>query len=300
MRNTIVLALACLLVASAPLPAQEVVRPEPEIRIRRAPAASTGRAPRIDRSRKPLDPVAAGDDATFRPTVVVRRGTSQGSGTIVASVDGETLVLTASHVVKAEGPILVELHRYNLGLERRPNAPGWPRRVPAELACDDPAGDVAIVRVAKMVALPYVAKLSDGDQDALPADAVLTSVGVDLGTKLSSWKTELVETASFQLNESEVDRPFLITAKTPEHGRSGGGLFTDQGRLVGVCVGHAEIIQGRRMGVFASIDTVHRILREHDLAVVVDRSMERHARTRRGPTSAVTPTRSRAPAPARR
>ena len=44
------------------------------------------------------------DDATYRATVVVRRGTSQGSGTIIASVDGDTLVLTASHVVKAEGP----------------------------------------------------------------------------------------------------------------------------------------------------------------------------------------------------
>ena len=128
-----------------------------------------------------------------------------------------------------------------------------------------------------MVRLPYVAKLFDDDQDALPADVVLTSVGIDLGTKLSSWNTELVETASFQLNDSEVDRPFLITAKIPEHGRSGGGLFTDQGRLVGVCVGHAEMIQGRPMGVFASIDSVHRILREHDLVAVVSRSAARRA-----------------------
>ena len=45
------------------------------------------------------------DDGTYRATVVVRRGTSQGSGTIIASVEGETLVLTAAHVVKAEGPI---------------------------------------------------------------------------------------------------------------------------------------------------------------------------------------------------
>ncbi len=68
------------------------------------------------------------DDETYRPTVVVRRGTSQGSGTIIASVDGETLVLTASHVVKTDGPIFVELHRYNLRMEGRAATPGaWPR-----------------------------------------------------------------------------------------------------------------------------------------------------------------------------
>jgi len=32
-------------------------------------------------------PVLPGDNMTLRPTVVVRRGTSQGSGTIIASID---------------------------------------------------------------------------------------------------------------------------------------------------------------------------------------------------------------------
>ena len=59
------------------------------------------------------------DDWTYRPTVLVRRGTSQGSGTIIASVDRETLVLTAAHVVQGRDPIVVELHRFNLGVERK-------------------------------------------------------------------------------------------------------------------------------------------------------------------------------------
>ena len=90
---------------------------------RRAPVGLAGRrvAPRVRRAAR-TEHAAPGARAlgrrTYRPTVVVRRGTSQGSGTIIASVDGETLVLTAAHVVKAEGPILVELHRYNLGMER--------------------------------------------------------------------------------------------------------------------------------------------------------------------------------------
>jgi S1-C subfamily serine protease len=313
MRITILLAF--LLLTPALLDAQEVAgygpsaTAEPPVRIRRSPATSPHTAPKTAKRR--LDPVAPGDDGTFRPTVIVRRGTSQGSGTIIASLDDDTLVLTAAHVVRSDGPILVELHRYNLGLERRPKTEGrWPRRVPAELVGAEPSADVAIVRIRKMVALPYVAKLSEDDQEALPDDAILTSVGIDMGSKLSSWKTELVETASFQLNDSDVDRPFLITARTPEHGRSGGGLFTGEGRLVGVCVGHAEMIKGRRMGVFASIDSVHRILQEHDLVAVVDRSTAHREKIRRGRSdlsrqtrqseaSTLTPTEAKDPASAR-
>jgi S1-C subfamily serine protease len=274
------------------------------VRIRRSPSATTPKPP-PRAAKKRLDPVIPGDDGTFRPTVVVRRGTSQGSGTIVASIDDDTLVLTAAHVLRSEGPVQVELHTYNLGLERRSNLAGrWPRRIPAEVVATDAPADLAIVRVREMVALPYVATLYDDGQDALPDDATLTSVGIDLGVKLSSWKTELVEIASFQLNDNRVDRPFLITDRIPEHGRSGGGLFDDRGRLVGVCVGHAEMVQGRRMGVFSSIDNVRRILREHELTAVVDRSAARRnssrragadpaRRARRSSSPALTPTRAK-------
>jgi len=299
------LILAFLLIAPLASPAQEAAAPsaEPPLRIRRSPSAKPKPAPKASKTR--LDKVEPGDDGTFRPTVLVRRGTSQGSGTIVASIDDDTLVLTAAHVVRSEGPVLVELHTYNLGLERRSNLAGrWPRRLPAEVVATDVPADLAIVRVREMVALPHVANLYADDQDALPDDSTLTSVGIDLGVKLSSWKTELVEIATFQLNDSEVDRPFLITDRTPEHGRSGGGLFDARGRLVGVCVGHAEMIQGRRMGVFSSIDNVRRILREHDLTAVVDRSTARHdssrradadpsRRSRRPSSPALTPTRAK-------
>ena len=89
------------------------------------PTATKGRpAARVHPSKV----VLPSDDWTFRPTVMVRRGTSQGSGTIIASIERETLVLTAAHVVQERGPIAVELHRYNFGLERSRPAPGaWPR-----------------------------------------------------------------------------------------------------------------------------------------------------------------------------
>jgi S1-C subfamily serine protease len=243
-------------------------------------AATPGRpAARANRAK-----VVPSDDWTFRPTVVVRRGTSQGSGTIIASVEGETLVLTAAHVVQEQGPITVELHRYNLGLERWPAAPGaWPRSVGAFVAATDPAADLAILRIEKIAALPYVARLAPGFED--PAlDSLVTSIGIDLGTSLSSWTTRLVETLWFELNDSRDERLFFITARIPEHGRSGGGLFLPNGDLVGVCVGHAELVRGSRMGVFASRESIRQLLRDDRLAAVLARSELRQSyRGRRTP-----------------
>jgi S1-C subfamily serine protease len=239
------------------------------------PAATTVRpAARVDPSKI----VLPSDDWTFRPTVVVRRGTSQGSGTIIASIEGETLVLTAAHVVQERGPITVEVHRYNLGLERSRPAPGtWPRSLSAFVAATDPAADLAILRIEKIAALPYVARLAPSHPE--PAlDSIVTSIGIDLGIKLSSWSSRLVESLWFELNESRDERLFFITARAPEHGRSGGGLFLDSGELVGVCVGHAELVRGHHMGVFASRESIRQLLLDHRLDTIVALSELRQSR----------------------
>lgn len=221
------------------------------------------------------------DDWTFRPTVVVRRGTSQGSGTIIASIRGQTLVTTAAHVIRGPGPVSVELHRYNLGIERQASAPDeWPRQVHGEPLALDSSADVAIIRIGDMVALPYVAKLGVAAPELTPSGK-FTSVGVDLGTKLSSWDTRLVESTWLSLNDNSGERPFLVTAGIPEHGRSGGGLFDKNGKLVGVCIGHAELAKGKRMGIFSSVESVRELIRRHDLTSVVEQSEARQARLAR-------------------
>jgi S1-C subfamily serine protease len=233
---------------------------------------------RVARSQSQGQSVFPSDDRTFRPTVVVRRGSSQGSGTIIASIDGETLVLTAAHVVRDRGPITVELHRYNLGLERSRPAQGvWPRSLGAFVAAADTAADLAVLRIEKHAALPYVARLAPGHEE--PADdSRVTSVGIDLGVELSSWTTRLVESLWFELNESRDERLFFITSRAPEHGRSGGGLFLDNGELVGVCVGHAELVRGHRIGVFASRESIRQLLADHRLDTIVALSERRQSR----------------------
>jgi S1-C subfamily serine protease len=251
-------------------------------------------AARAGRPPSPPPPPKSRDDLTFRPTVLIRKGTSQGSGTVIASVDGETLILTAAHVVKGSGELWVELHRYNLGVEHAATSGAWPRRLRAEVAASDRAADLAVVRIRKMTALPYVARLALGDGEPPPGTAV-TSVGIDLGTNLSSWVTRIEGVLRLEMEEGLGDRPFLRTQKLPEHGRSGGGLFRAGGIVVGVCVGRAEFQKKWRFGVFASSESIRRLLHENHLLAAVARSDARRDLRRRAGSigrSEITPTRS--------
>ena len=235
--------------------------PAPEKKGDRGAARTRERA---DRRPKP------GDDQTFRPTVLVRKGLGLGSGTVIASVPGETLVLTASHVVKGPGRAIVELHRFNLGLERA-EAPGrWPREVEGEIAAADVAADLALVRLRGLPALPYVARLAALDTEPERGEVVV-SVGYDGGGRPSSWRGRVSEVAWLALDDRRGGRPFLITTVPPDRGRSGGGLFRNEGELTGVCVGRAEMTPGRTSGVFASAASIRRLLRDHELTDLVSR-----------------------------
>lgn len=265
-------------------------------------------------------PAVEPDDLTFRPTLRVRQGNAAGTGTVIASVPGETLVLTAAHVAKTDGGTpVVEVHRYNLGLERSRVAEGWPVRLPAEVVAVDSAGDVAVLRVVGKEAMPFVARLAIPGE-GVPTGSVVTSVGIDGGDRLSSWAARIEENCWFvmepvgpgnsrggrELAESAggredgadwpdptgPERPFLLTTRAPVQGRSGGGLFDVNYDLIGVCVGRMELKKGGGPGVFASGESVRRLLREHDLEAALARSdafQQARQTDKRGPASVVKP-----------
>ena len=83
----------------------------------------------------------------------------------------------------------------------------------------------------------------------------------------------------------------MITVQPPEHGRSGGGLFLEEGTLVGVCTGRAEMVKGLNAGVFSSAASVRRLLLEHGLDEALERSEARRAALK--PGTVLTPTRAR-------
>ena len=139
-----------------------------------------------------------------------------------------------------------------------------------------------MLRIDQLGALPYVARLAGGPVE-YPKGSAVVSVGIDLGTKLTSWTGRLVKSVSMAYNGNPEERRFLITNRTPEHGRSGGGLFLAGGELVGVCVGHAELVKGRELGVYSSLENVRLLLEDAKLTAVVAVSQRRSRRSNRLP-----------------
>lgn len=234
----------------------------------------------------------------IRATVVIKGGPNRGSGTIIASVPGDTLILTAWHVVAGQDQPIVALHRYNLGLERTSRAPGrWPQEHPARVVASDKDCDLAILRVSGLSKpLPHIATLEQNGYGPLRGQ-VVASVGVTGGVDLSYWESAVVGRAAIDLNRGGGRRLFLITVKPPEPGRSGGGLYREDGALVGVTVGQIRTpaAKGEVWGVFANTRDVSELLASRDLDAVVARSIRESANRSRAKDS---PT-SRAAAPPR-
>ncbi len=213
----------------------------------------------------------------FRPTVTIRKGNGRGSGTLIRSEAGATLILTAAHVVAVPGDMEIELHPYNLGIEKNERAlagTSWPRLVPAEIVAADNAADVALVLMHARTALPFVARLDLEANEPAPAD-ILTSVGLVSGTDLTGWRTDIqgqvrIDLATFTHRGSPGDpRVFTVTTKAPEFGRSGGGLFRPDGSLVGVAVGRLKLNSLPEVGVFASMQSIRRLVRANHLEQTV-------------------------------
>lgn len=237
------------------------------------------------RSITPEDLPGPLDDVIFRPTVMVRKGNSRGSGTIIASTKGRSLILTAAHVIDGPGRAAIELHRFNLGIEGRKLGGSWPKVIPVKILVADLNADVAVLMVEGLARLPYVARLNDTLADPLPDGFSVTSVGIDQASDLNSWDSRIRGTALLSRNladeggsaftspsgnqgqaPSHDPRLFVITEHPPIQGRSGGGLYSSDGRLLGVCVGRIEVKstrgEERTIGLFASGQSIQRVLEQ--------------------------------------
>jgi S1-C subfamily serine protease len=215
------------------------------------------------------DDPARGPDVV-RPTVQLRHGKTRGSGTVIASIPDETWILTAAHVVDQASDLQVELHRINYGskLTGLTEGGGWPHLVPATVVAADPDSDVALVLIKGMKALPFVAHL-DPDAGEPAQGAVMTSVGIDRGLHLNTWRTTIEGALQLDIGKGGGPRSFTVTSHPPDHGRSGGGLYRADGAVVGVCTGFFENKPGQRVGAFASMASIRRLVRSQSLERLV-------------------------------
>jgi thiol-disulfide isomerase/thioredoxin len=212
-------------------------------------------------------------ETVVRIRVIGNRSTGFGSGTVISSTEQESLILTCAHIFKIEG--------------RKPTAPKqFPRRImidlfDGKLKGTDPARvhfvesvegeavdydftlDVGLIRMrpGRKLAASRVVPASWDLQSRMK---VLT-VGCSEGRDATAWHTVVRRPRIQNFLSGNPNYEAIECDIAPKEGRSGGGLYTIDGYVAGVC-NFAEP-QGNH-GLYATPRSIHSLLNRNRLAAL--------------------------------
>lgn len=187
--------------------------------------------------------------ASVRLRIEDENGFSRGSGTIIDSRSGEALIITCGHMFRdaaKNGHIWVDLF-----------GPGAPQGVPGHLIDYDMKSEVGLIRIATNFPV-QAACLAPPNYRVRSGDQVV-SMGCDSGADPTARETHVTSIDRY------VGAPNLQVAFQPVQGRSGGGLFTPDGLVVGVC--YAADPEANE-GLFASLPALREELDHMGLSFV--------------------------------
>jgi len=246
------------------VPSRDAAPFQPEVR-GAPPSVDPFAAPRMGAAAMTVPavpPVAAAPHdliaSSVRLTVADPQGFSKGSGTIIDARQGEALVLTCAHIFRdsgGKGEITIDLL-----------APGGPEKIPGRLIKYDLKSDLALVSLRPGVPVrtaPVARKghrLSRGDR--------VTTVGCNNGGPPTALPSQITAVDKF-LGPSNVQ-----VAGLPVEGRSGGGLFSHEGHVIGVC-NAADPTD--KEGLYAALPAIHSHLDEVGLSMVYQQRPDHHA-----------------------
>jgi thioredoxin len=157
--------------------------------------------------------------ASARLRIEDDHGISVGSGTIIDARSGEALIITCGHMFRdaaKDGKIWVDLF-----------GPAAPQAVEGKLIDYDLKSEVGLVRITTTYPVK-VARLAPAGYVVRSGDQVI-SVGCDGGADATARETHVTSINRY------AGAANLEVAFQPVQGRSGGGLFTPDGLIVGVC-----------------------------------------------------------------
>ncbi|GAA4431932.1 trypsin-like peptidase domain-containing protein [Bremerella cremea] len=175
-------------------------------------------------------------------------GHSYGSGTVVHSQGNECLVLTCAHLFRdsqGQGPLEV--------LTFQDSEAG--SSVPGKVLVYDLDRDVALVAIRTQS--PITPMQIAGENHQLQVGQQAFSVGCDNGGPRNLYQSRINSLNRY------VGHANVQAAGAPTVGRSGGGLFTPDGQLVGVC--NAADDEDNE-GIYAAIPTIYAVLHKANLA----------------------------------
>jgi S1-C subfamily serine protease len=191
--------------------------------------------------------------ASVRLRIKDAQGQSCGSGTIIDARKGEALILTCGHLFRdsqGKGPIEVDVF-----------GPAPAERLPGQLIHYDLERDLGLVSI-KLPGPVTVARLAPhGFQIAKGAKVI--HVGCNNGA------APTVRTGHVTSLNRFAGPPNVEVSGIPVQGRSGGGLFTADGALIGVC---NAAIPTDNEGLYAALGAIQSELDGQRLAFVHDQT----------------------------
>jgi len=195
--------------------------------------------------------------SSVRIRVKDSNGVYFGSGVVIDSAPGKTLVLTCGHILRdAKQESRIEVDVFNGKRSRTYRG---------SIVKSDLDADVGLVAVATPSAVP-VSPVASVDDTVRPRDAVV-SIGCSEG-ELPSVEQLRVTVLNRYLGPDTIE-----CTGVPGQGRSGGGLFTTRGRVVGVCT-NADPRESR--GVYAGLKPIHDLLRSAGLDDLIPAEAKNH------------------------
>ncbi|MDR0328438.1 MAG: serine protease [Planctomycetaceae bacterium] len=194
--------------------------------------------------------------ASVKLRVDGNNGHDWGTGTIIDTREGEALVLTCAHIFKASnGNGNVEVHLFGENSTVR---------VPGLCLFQDAEIDLAFVAVTLPCPVRAI-PIAPASYQIQPTQQVW-SVGCDHGglPTVQAHQVMSVDKVSEQ-RRSGVPFHFIQVSGAPVGGRSGGGLFSADGYLIGVCVTGDPVVND---GHFVPPHIIRQVLDRMDLACV--------------------------------
>lgn len=188
--------------------------------------------------------------ATIRVRVSSDKMQDVGTGTIIHSTAGKSIILTCAHLFQnmtTKPQVEVDIFQN-----------GASNRYPATILGGSHDLDLAVLQIQNAQPLPVV-ELCRQPETFKPGQPVF-SLGCDNGQPPSLLQSKIIQVNRYNGHSN------LTCEKDPVQGRSGGGLFDEQGRLLAVCSAADRV---SKEGLYMSIPAITSLLQKLSLDYVL-------------------------------
>jgi RNA polymerase sigma factor (sigma-70 family) len=239
-----------------------------------SPAPSSGSAASPDEPGM-LPPAPRPWETVVRMRIHGKTSVGMGSGTIINSNVLHSLVITSAHHFKVDGfeqfqpakfPHKIEIDLFDGKLsDGKPAKVHFVETVAGELFALDFDRDVALVSIRpgrQLAASPIVPA-----RWTPQAGMRVLTVGCSAGNDATPWHTRITRAQVQNFLQGNSTYEAIECETAPKQGRSGGGLFTDEGYLIGVCNYSSPTTNS---GFYATAGSIHTLLERN--GIIFDKS----------------------------